>query len=330
MVTQQPARRATTGDSGAAERTQFDRRWSATYDELRAWVTSIGRWPSRSSPGSVAERRLGDWVAFQRRRHAAGVLAAERLRLLLAIPGWRPSGESHWHESYDALRLWVDDHGRFPSRTAGDPTERRLGRWIDTQRRVRRRGDDDPNAAMPPARARLLEAIPGWQWSPRAQSWRESYDKLAAWVATHGRMPSAVADDDSERHLAHWAGFQRELHRRRGDGGVDDAGDDGRDERRALLEAIPGWRPLPPRRPHDESWSATCAELAGWVSGHRRFPSNASRDRDERRLARWVTHQRAGKRRRDADGAGPMTLSRQARLEAIPGWDWSPPVGRRR
>lgn len=259
-------------------------------------------------------------------------MADERLKLLEDVPGWQANAEGKWHRSYRELQRWIDDNGRFPSRTAHDPDELRLGRWVDTQRRVRRKGDGDGTGvdAMQPERARRLEAITGWRWAPRDQTWRQSYDELACWAGTNRRLPSATADDQVERHLAHWVSFQRELHRRHVEDGVDEIGPEIGPDRQALLEAIVGWRWLRPRRRQDESWTVTRDELADWVAAHSRFPATSSPDLAERRLARWAVHQRAAKRRADHDGTGPMTSGRAALLGAIPGWEWSPRVGRRR
>lgn len=294
-------------------------RWYETYEALRLWVAVHGSWPTRSTPGGPVELRLAHWVAFQRRQRASGQLAAERGRLLEAVPGWKAAPEEQWRQSYRELRRWNDDNGRLPARTAGDPDEARLGRWMDTQRRLERARARDGTGTMTPERERLLEAIPGWRWSPRQQSWRESYLDLTRWVATHGRLPLASAGDPVERHLAHWVSFQRELRRRR-----DDNGGRMSPGRQALLEAVPGWCRLPPRRPRAASWHASYGELTRWVATNGRFPSSSAAGHAERRLARWTAYQRSEKRRRERDGAGPMTPDRQARLEAIPGWEWCP------
>ena len=71
--------------------------------------------------------------------------------------------EARWEAQYLALQAFLcESRDRYPSRNAAPQSnERRLGRWMNTQRQARagHRG-----YAMTERRAARLESLPGWRW----------------------------------------------------------------------------------------------------------------------------------------------------------------------
>jgi len=86
-----------------------------------------------------------------------------------------------------------------------------------------------------------------------------------------------------------------------------------REERRAGLEAIPGWTWYP----RATDWEEGFAHLQSFVEreGHARVPTDY-RDDNGHRLGMWVVRQRYGE--------STLHRERHARLEALPGWTWEP------
>ena len=70
------------------------------------------------------------------------------------------------------------------------------------------------------------------------------------------------------------------------------------------------------------SWDAMFEAVGKWVRTHQgerevvnvRYPSQKSKDKDEKRLAIWVNNQRMNYR--------VMNESRREMLENLPGWKW--------
>lgn len=66
---------------------------------------------------------------------------------------WEP-----FSQRVDILRGWIHTTGRWPSAVSRNDDERRLGRWVQSQRNRHRNGQLATDVAA------MLSAIPGWTW----------------------------------------------------------------------------------------------------------------------------------------------------------------------
>jgi len=134
-------------------------------NEYRAFRERLGRDPRKGSLDPT-ERRLGDWMSLQRNSKRLGTLRGERIALLEAIPDWtwgnlRPIRDKPYDyaEIANEFRAMRERLGRDPKQTATDPSEKRMARWLATQRHLNKRGE------LPADRVAIVEAIPGWMWA---------------------------------------------------------------------------------------------------------------------------------------------------------------------
>ena len=138
--------------------------WNVVVAALRAFAAREGH--ARVPRGHVENGvRLGSWSTDQRMDRNRGVLPAERVGELEAIPGWSwdPVGDD-WSAAMVALRAFVarEGHARVPQ----DRIENgfKLGRWVSKRRAQHAVG------GLRPARAAELEAVPGWIWAARRKT----------------------------------------------------------------------------------------------------------------------------------------------------------------
>lgn len=132
---------------------------------------------------------------------------------------------------------FVAREGRHPSTRAISPDERRLGRWL-----LRRRRDAAAGALLPTFRL-ALQALPGWETTPRAVSdesrWKERLLALADYRARGEDWPRHKETAGDEEHgLGVWLHTQRYKLRR---------GELAADHLAQLDETVPGWREGRPR-----------------------------------------------------------------------------------
>ncbi|MGX5697370.1 helicase associated domain-containing protein [Agromyces soli] len=109
-------------------------RWTRMARATAAWTGRRGA-PSKHA-ADPAERRLGEWLAAQRRAAASGALRPERADWLdRSMPSWRRIPDGAWRSRLDELRRFVAGRGRLPQRSAaaGD-VERRIAGWLADQR----------------------------------------------------------------------------------------------------------------------------------------------------------------------------------------------------
>ncbi len=218
--------------------------------------------------------RLGSWVTTQRTLFRRGTLEPERRARLQAVPGWTwtPQDDA-WDEGFAKLESFVkrNGHGRVPQQWRED--DYRLGEWVINQRAQFQRGTLDPE------RRAQLEAVPGWTWDTREALWEEGFAKLESFVKRdgHARVPAQWREDDYQ--LGAWVNTQRTRFVQR----------TLEPERRAQLEAVPGWT----WDVREALWEEGFAKLESFVEreGQARVPRKY-RDAGGYRLGDWVITQR--------------------------------------
>ncbi|MCM3657521.1 helicase associated domain-containing protein [Agromyces mediolanus] len=271
-------------------------RWTRTARRLAGWTAAHGRPPSKHAADPV-ERRLGEWLAGQRRLAAAGSLPETRTaRLDRSVPGWRERPDAAWRARLEELTAFVAEAGRAPARSndAGDD-ERRAAAWLAEQRTAARAG------RLSEARRTLLDrAVVGWFDDER--DWRMQADRLARRLATGGKIPASHADDSEERALARWLQRQRSL---AGSGGLDES------RERWLDRQLPGWRDH-----RLTAWEHTANRLQAFRTEHGRLPARgADATAQELELGVWLNNQRSAARR------GGLSAERERWLDSrIPEW----------
>jgi superfamily II DNA or RNA helicase len=297
-------------------------RWEERFASLRRFVARERH--ARVPAEYVDENgfRLGRWVREQRDvlvKHPERLSNGRRSRLE-ATTGWswttRSAPRKSWEESFATLLQYVarEGHARVPPKHVEQGQQ--LGLWVVAQRSAYR----DRLPRLTPDRAARLEALPGWVWATSekrisTRDWKESFSNLLQYVARegHARVPASHVEND--QNLGSWVAAQRTAYRNRSARMTP--------ERAARLEALPGWvwGPGPGRRSVDtRGWEERFANLLQYVAreGHARVPT--SHVEDDQNLGLWVNSQRMAYRNRSAR----MTPERASRLEALPGWVWSP------
>jgi hypothetical protein len=201
-----------------------------------------------------------------------------------------------WEFYFGLLEGFVqrEGHARVPAHYHEDRYG--LGAWVGRQR-----AKYGERALMPELEARL-EALPGWTWDPFAKDWDEGFSRLRRFVQRegHARVRSGWREDGYR--LGQWAIVQRSKY---GQGALDF-------QRRARLEALPGWT----WNLLQADWEEGFSHLLRFVEreGHARV--DAQRREAGYRLGQWVTVQRTRYRE------GTLDPEREALLGAVPEWTW--------
>jgi hypothetical protein len=237
-------------------------------------------------------------VTVQRHASGNGRLDEARRSRLEALPKWTwDAREGAWEEGFSHLKRFVerDGHARVPHQWR--ERDFRLGQWVAVQRRNFSLG------RIADSRRHRLEALPGWAWNAREGRWEDAFAKLRRFVRREGHARVSQDWREDGYPLGKWAMLQRLAFKK---GSLDET-------RRKRLEAVPGWTWVL----RDATWEDSYECLVRFASreGHTRVP--AEHKESGLRLGTWVNTQRARRRRGTLDG------SQIARLEVLPGWNWS-------
>ncbi|WP_280304994.1 DEAD/DEAH box helicase [Nocardia abscessus] len=279
----------------------YAEQWDMKFGLLEAFAQKHGH--TRVPRSQIVDgHKLGQWVGQQRAQYAKSLLSQNRVRQLETLPAWtwNPAADQ-WEEGFTHLTAFVQAHGhaRVPQSYV-DQSGHRLGTWVTTQRGRKTKG------TLNDEQRTRLEAMPGWNWDPITDQWKQGFERLTAYVEEHGhaRVPVAYIDQHDYR-LGQWCKVQR---RNQVHGNLSQ-------ERQRRLQALPGWS----WNLLADQWEEGFTHLIEFAHhhGHARVP-DAFSSADGFRLGQWVGVQRR------AHSKGNLSPTRQERLRSIPGWTWNP------
>lgn len=285
-----------------------------TWDELDlAWKTAyslVGKFARREGHANVprghhvAGVALGRWVGKQRDAHRRGLLSADRVALMEALPQWTWDPHSKaWEEGFRHLITFTKAEGDDMPAASQTIAGYSFGKWVDRQRLAYRRGKLTPN------QIRRLEALDGWTWDVRAASWDVGFGLLTAFVAEQGHALVPAKLEVAGFRLGSWVNQQRTLHKK---GALPP-------DRVLRLEGVQHWV----WDVRADMWEQSVYALEEFVAseGHARVPRDFTTQNI--RLGSWVATQRMAFRR------GMLSAERAAFLESLQGWEWNPRRGPR-
>ena len=237
--------------------------------------------------------RLGQWVGVQRAMRGRRIREPQRDSRLEALPGWVwDTNEAAWEDGFAHLVSFVEREGHARVPRGWDENGYRLGQWVIVQRSRRKTLDQK--------RLARLEALPDWTWSLKAEIWEEGFAHLVSFAEREGHVRVPGHWTEQGFHLGGWVRNQRSRRRTLGQ------------ERRARLEALPGWV----WNMNDAAWEEGFTRLVKFAEreGHTRM--TAKYREDGFALGAWVHSKRYARKR------GELAEQRVGLLEALPGWRW--------
>ena len=294
----------------------FSAQWEKMLAELKQFHVEHGH--CRVPTGWAMNSVLANWVGVQRARKIDGKLSAERQRSLDTLGfTWRlgefsgtQSPQEAWGKMLERLVAFHAENGHAFVPQAY-PQDRKLGRWVMTQRQKRRKGK------LTAAQIKALDRL-NIDWSPFGSEnfndrWKSMLARLLAFCEQvgHCRVPAGWKDDPQ---LANWVGVQRRQFK---------CGKLPQD-RIQLLDSMGFDWVVIPREPRetglngasdsDYQWQIRFSELTVYKQeyGSCRVPAGWS---PNAQLANWV-----GKQRRRYK-QGELSVERVRQLESIE-FDW--------
>ncbi len=310
--------------------------WDLQFERLAAFKERFGhchvpvQWEE--------DRKLGEWVAFQRDQARRLRLPDNRRQRLDSLGFvWKPDSRFNlppfpttrapaqnlinlWEQRFAELCAYQKQHGHANVTKGQNPV---LGHWRDVQREFYHKG------RLSAERIARLEAI-GFEWeSPgrdgmardewNRRRWEAQFIRLTAFKERHGHV-QVSKDSKEDLSLANWVADQRKAHSQ------------GRlcPDRIQRLEGLgfdwkPAARPSRKRRPgavrespaRTALWQSRFAELAAFRQqhGHVRVPNKRP---EVAKLCAWCYSQR------DLCRKGALSPQRIAMLDSI-GFEWANP-----
>ncbi|MGD9667848.1 MAG: Helicase associated domain protein [Hyphomicrobiaceae bacterium] len=274
--------------------------WEKGFERLKAYLAKNGQAQVAASYVDETGFRLGSWTNTRRVSYKNGNIAAEQVAALEALPGWTwDVRRAEFEEGLKKLKAYVVIDGRAkPPDGFKDRTGYPLGRWVNNRRQ------DYKSGRLSPDKMALLEAFPGWDWSPGTTHFEKGMARLEAFAADtqHAQVPATYVDETGFK-LGLWV-FNRRRDFRTGKLAPENI---------AALENIKGWTWNPFASKFEEGLERLKAFVA--IEKHARVPASHVDDTGFK-LGDWVVNQRQAYRR------GKLPAEKVGVLESIDGWVW--------
>jgi superfamily II DNA or RNA helicase len=247
---------------------QLGASWDGWFGQLVAFKAKFGRCDPHPTKGE--HRRLGNWLAIERKKYRLGKLDPTRAQKLLVLGAELDPYETWWDEMFAKLANYKMSHGHcnVPRDWPEDPA---LGRWLSAQRARKREGK------MNGERVKKMELV-GVIWNQVSAGWETRFAELVELTQKLGN-PNLPMRYPENPGLAKWLHAQRQ-NRRRGTLPSDKA------LRLEQLGVV--WSPM------ETEWERRFLELAEFKKkfGHCNTPRAAPHDG----LGKWLSHQRGKKK----------------------------------
>ncbi|CAG0992625.1 Putative DNA repair helicase RadD [Anaerolineales bacterium] len=271
--------------------------WNFWFGLLEAFVERNGHCLVPALYKTADGYRIGSWVNTQ--RTTKGNLPPERKARLEALPGWVWDAiVERWENGFLYLKEFADREGHTKvSKSYKTINGYRLGQWVNSQRAIL--------GNMSPEQKARLESLPGWVWNVKDDAWEEGFCCLQEFVNRegHSKVLQKYITVNGYR-LGAWVNWQRFS--------KDSMGS----ERKARLEALPGWVWSERLKFDRKQWGEWFNHLKLFADreGHTKV-AKSYKTTDGYRLGQWVNTQRIKK--------DSMSSAQKSQLEALPGWVWN-------
>ena len=277
---------------------RMDEDWEKRRLEWVAMYETLGRCPSKNSKDPT-EKKAATWQSNQRNSYKKkdSWMTPTRIAILDTTPGWMWEAEDTWEPS----RLhWIAMNkklGRCPSAKSQDPDERKAGSWQSIQRKSYKKKD----SWLTSTRIAILNATPGWKWDNK-DKWELTRIVWEMWVKEHKSFPTQKSSNKQEKCLACWQHGQRMAFRNKHPKLTA--------ERIDKLNHTFGWVW------EEDTWEVQRLHWCKVYSLLGRFPKQQSTNPEERKAAKWQSHQRENKKNHKLDD------ERIRILDETEGWAW--------
>ena len=110
--------------------------WQNHYEAIASWISANNRCPKRYSedPREVFYAR---WISKERSKANLGRISRDRskkVEALCRLAHYNPV-KFDWEDSLSLCRNWCARHNRRPNKRSANPHEKRLGHWLQNQKR---------------------------------------------------------------------------------------------------------------------------------------------------------------------------------------------------
>lgn len=244
--------------------------WEQSLSETAEYLQVNGELPSKNSANKTV-KKLGGWIGSQRQNE--NLTAERRARIMEQCPAvFADSGSGTWERCLAETSEYWRQNGKLPSQHSGNATVRKLGIWVQTQRKKGNLPSELREKIMEQCPAILVDAT-------SAKAWGQWLSEVAGYWRKHGKLPSSKSQDPHTKKLGNWVSVQRRNKSL------------SPERRTSIIEQCPTIFAVT----GSGAWERSLASAADYWRQHGKLPSRSSGDEAVRSLGVWVGKQRSNK-----------------------------------
>lgn len=288
--------------------------WKNTHHKMCEFIDSNRKSPSYGSK-DPSEKKLGQWISNQKKNYNSvgpefsknimkncqetwqiwrDTLADEKYSEALADP------VQDWKNKHCKMRKFIETNCRSPSPHSKHPTEKKLGRWISTQK-----ANYDETCSV--FSKQIMKNPEIWQiWTNTladskynkhlvvdlVKDWKNNHKNVCEFIEKNRRAPSTIAKNRDEKKMGCWVSTQK-----------DNYNANGSEMSKGIMKTNPELWQIWMNTLADEKYSeALACPVQIWKNSHKkicefiekngRAPSNGSKNPDEKKLGSWIGTQK--------------------------------------
>jgi superfamily II DNA or RNA helicase len=195
--------------------------WRATFEEVDVYIQTHCRRPSEDDK-NLEVNLLGSWVSKQVTNYKKNVqiMSNPEFRLewheftTVKYPQYFKSNEEEWRATFEEVDVYIQTHGKRPSRSDKNPNIKFLGSWINTQNtNYKKNVYAMTNLSIRSEWEELTGKYPHLFMS-NEEEWRVKLDQLDVYIQTHGKRPSRSDKIPEVRSLGAWINTQNQNYKK--------------------------------------------------------------------------------------------------------------------
>ena len=209
-----------------------------------------------------------------------------------------------WYEKLYQCDEFYQTYQILPSQHSKNKEEKTLGNWIRNQRADYKK----KNKCMTQERIDACQAYEWWVWEvDNDKIWYDTLKACDGFYQSKQRFPSKESKNKEEKTLGIWIGTQRYNYKNK----------NMTQERIDECESYIWWVW---EVDNDKIWYDTLTACDEFYQKHKKVPSTTSKDKEEKKLGKWIVHQRENYKNRNKTNAKRKPT--QERIDACEAYEW--------
>jgi hypothetical protein len=269
--------------------------WNETFEKVKTFINNTKLRPNADSSNGT-EKRLDRWISTQNanyKKRKQAMKDPEKYNkwtvFLEEYKGHFKNDDDIWNETFDKVKMFLNNNHHRPSSNSSNDIESRLGQWLAVQLVNYKTKSKSMVYKYRYDLWTIFLKDYAQYFKSNDEVWYETFSELKLFIDTHHMLPSF--SNESEKHLSGWISNQKNNYKHKNDSMKDLAK---YNLWTAFLEEYKGYF-----KNNEEVWNKTFEEVQTFIHQNEKRPSDKSKNNNETRLGRWISTQNTNYKKRE-------------------------------